>query len=159
MLVVQEGQAGAALRIAREAIRVRTGECLQFVDITDEVAERVRGLGIRDGVVNVQVQHTTAAVVINENEPLLLQDLRDALERTAPRGLVYRHDDFAVRTVNMQPDEIPNGHSHCKALFLPASQTLNVLDGTLQLGRWQRVFVVELDGARERTVSIVAIGC
>ena len=159
MLVVQEDQAGTALRIARDAIRVRTGECLQFVDITDEIAERVGSLGIRNGIVSVQVQHTTAAVVVNEHEPLLLQDLRDALERAAPRSLAYRHDDFTIRTVNMQPGEIPNGHAHCKALFLPASQTLNVLDGILQLGRWQRVFVVELDGARERMVSIVAIGC
>jgi secondary thiamine-phosphate synthase enzyme len=158
MLLAQESRAGLAVRVASDTIVVRTTECLQFVDVTDAVAEQVRALGLRNGIVNLQIRHTTASLIVNENEPLLLQDLRDALERAAPRALAYRHDDFGIRTVNLQPDEPPNGHSHCKALFLPASQTVNVVDGALQLGRWQRLFLVELDGGRERTVSLVALG-
>jgi len=159
MLLAREGETGAALRVERATLQVTTGTCLEFVDVTDRIAERVQALGISQGIVNVQVRHTTAALVVNENEPLLLQDLRDALERAAPRALAYRHDDFAVRTVNMGPGEVPNGHSHCKALFLRASETLNVAAGRLDLGRWQRVFLVELDGARVRTVSLTTLGC
>jgi secondary thiamine-phosphate synthase enzyme len=140
------------------SVRVRTAGCFEFLDITEQVQRLVADSGVLSGLVNVQVQHTTAAVVVNENEPLLLEDLKRTLERLAPGDVPYRHDDFSVRTVNMQPGELENGHSHCKALFLPTAQTLNVLDGALQLGRWQRVLLVELDRPRERTVSVVALG-
>ncbi|MBL8206973.1 MAG: YjbQ family protein, partial [Blastocatellia bacterium] len=94
----------------------------------------------------------------NENEPLLLDDLKKSLERAAPRTVSYKHDDFDIRTENLTPDERPNGHAHCKALFLRSSETLNLINGELDLGRWQRVFLVELDGARQRTVSLSILG-
>jgi secondary thiamine-phosphate synthase enzyme len=144
--------------VSHERIRIRTAECLQFVDVTDAVAAIVRASGVQNGLVNVQSQHTTAAVIVNENEPLLIEDLRRSLERLAPRGAAYRHDDFSIRTVNLEPDEPDNGHAHCKALVLTASVMLNVAGGTLQLGRWQRLFFVELDRARERTLSVVVLG-
>ena len=74
---------------------------------------------------------------------------RPCSRRAAPRDGRYRHDDPAVRTVNLTADERPNGHAHCRALLLPTSVCLNIVDGRLQLGRWQRVFFVELDGPRE----------
>jgi secondary thiamine-phosphate synthase enzyme len=80
------------------------------------------------------------------------------LERLASREHSYRHDDFAVRTVNVVEGERPNGHSHCKSLFLHASETLNIDGGRLQLGRWQRIFFLELDGARPRSVSVMVMG-
>jgi secondary thiamine-phosphate synthase enzyme len=101
--------------------------------------------------------HTTAAVVVNENEPLLLADLRAALERVAPRHLSYRHDDFAQRAA-VAPDEPANGHAHCQALFLRASETLALARGRACLGRWQRLFLVELDGPRTRTLSVTVLG-
>jgi secondary thiamine-phosphate synthase enzyme len=147
------------MKASSRTLRVRTTACLEFVDVTEAVHELVAASGVRHGIVNVQVRHTTAAICVNESEPLLLEDLRATLERCAPRGVAYRHDDFEVRTVNLEPGEPPNGHSHCKALFLRASETLNVVDGRLQLGRWQRVFLLELDGGRERSVSLLALGC
>jgi secondary thiamine-phosphate synthase enzyme len=60
--------------------------------------------------------------------------------------------------VNVAADERPNGHAHCRALLLPSSASLNVVDGRLQLGTWQRVFLVELDGPRDREVSLLAFG-
>jgi len=84
--------------------------------------------------------------------------MRRTLERLAPRGHLYQHDDFNVRTVNMCPDEQKNGHSHCKAMFLRTSETLNVAQGELQLGQWQRVFLIELDRAKKRTVSVLVMG-
>jgi thiamine phosphate synthase YjbQ (UPF0047 family) len=66
--------------------------------------------------------------------PLLLEDMRRTLERLAPREIEYGHNDFSIRTANMQPDETENGHSHCKAMFLRASETLNVTGGVVQLG-------------------------
>jgi secondary thiamine-phosphate synthase enzyme len=148
----------SAFHTFHRPIRLRTSECLQFIDLTDELHSLVAASGVAHGFVNVQSRHTTAAIVVNEDEPLLLEDLKRMLERLAPRGADYRHDDFSVRTANLTPDEQPNGHAHCKALSLRASETLNVVNGELQLGRWQRVFFVELDCAREREVSVLVMG-
>ena len=75
----------------------------------------------------------------------------------APRDGEYEHNDFS-RRVDIPPDEPANGHSHCKALFLPASIMLNIADGRLQLGRWQSLFFVELDDSRERQISVLILG-
>jgi secondary thiamine-phosphate synthase enzyme len=147
-----------ALKISHHSLHLQTAGCLQFIDITDAVSERVRQSGVRNGVVNVQTKHTTTAIMVNEHEPLLLEDMKKVLERLAPQHLAYQHNDFTIRTANLSPDERENGHSHCKAIFLRTSETLNLADGTLQLGRWQRIFFMELDGARERTVSVMILG-
>ena len=60
--------------------------------------------------------------------------------------------------MNLTPDERRNGHAHCRALLLGPSACLNVVDGRLQLGRWQRVFLVELDGPRAREISVLMLG-
>lgn len=139
-------------------LRYETGSEHQFVDLTDEVAECVAASGVQNGMVNVQTTHTTAAIIVNEHEPLLLDDMRSTLERAAPRAIPYRHDDFSVRTVNLSPGEPANGHAHCQALFLRTAETLNVLEGRIQLGRWQRIFLIELDHARDRSVSVMVVG-
>ena len=144
-------------RCHREEAEVETAAAFGFLDVTPLVAEVVARSGIVDGLVAVQVLHTTAAIVVNEDEPLLLADLRCALERAAPGGLVYRHDDLAARP-GVPADEPANGHAHCKALFLRASETLAVAGGRLRLGRWQRVFLVELDGPRTRALSLTVLG-
>jgi secondary thiamine-phosphate synthase enzyme len=141
-----------------DLICLQTRESLQFIDITEEVRARVAASGIRHGIVNVQSQHTTAAILVNEHEPLLLEDLKRTLERLAPSDVSYRHDDFEVRTVNLTPDEKPNGHAHCKAMFLRSAETINVVNGDLALGTWQRIFFLELDCARKRRISVTAMG-
>ena len=149
------GQSG--IKAHHSMIRLRTSECLQFIDITDEVDEIVARHGLRHGWVNVQTQHTTTAIIVNENEPLLHQDLKRMLEHLAPRTGDYEHNDFS-RRVDIPPDEPANGHSHCKALFLPMSVCVNVADGLLQLGRWQRIFLIELDESRDRNISVIVMG-
>jgi secondary thiamine-phosphate synthase enzyme len=139
-------------------IRIATTHPTEFVDITDRLSTLVSGSGVRLGVVNIQSLHTTVAVVVNENEPLLLADFAALLEATAPAAAAYRHDDAAVRTVNVTADERVNGHAHCRALLLGQSVCINVVEGTLQLGEWQRIFVAELDGPRQREISVLMLG-
>ena len=80
------------------------------------------------------------------------------LERLAPRGTgLYAHDELDRRAF-VPPDERPNGHAHAKALLLRTAETLNVADGRLQLGRWQRVLLLDCDGPRDREVSLLAMG-
>ena len=90
-------QEGAAVRACRDLVHIRTEKPLQFVDVTELVAERVRRSGVGEGMVTVQSRHTTAAIVVNENEPLLLEDFEDLLEGWAPAGRRYRHNDLAAR--------------------------------------------------------------
>ena len=136
-----------------------TTEPIQFVDITDDVAAAVRSTGVRNGIVTIVSRHTTMAVRIQEDEPLLLEDLLGFLRRLAPSNVHYQHNDFRVRTHHMHDDESPNGHSHCLQFLLGTSETVPVMDGELLLGQWQRIFLVELDGPRaKREVLIQTVG-
>lgn len=146
------------LKTSHHSIHLETMGCLQFIDLTERVAEIVEESGIRNGLVNVQTRHTTTAIIINEHEPLLLEDMKVMLNRLASPAFEYQHNNFAIRTVNLVPEEVGNGHAHCQALFLRASETLNLVNGRLQFGRWQRIFFIELDHARERTVSVMVMG-
>ena len=139
-------------------IQIATRRPHELIDLTDRVHAFIADAALRTGVINVQTLHTTSAVVVNEHEPLLLTDFEALLERTAPRDGHYRHDDPALRTVNLTDGERANGHAHCRALLLPSSVCLNVVKGRVVLGQWQRIFFVELDGPRERDVSILAFG-
>jgi secondary thiamine-phosphate synthase enzyme len=148
--------ATATCRMA--TIAIATDRPTQFVDITEQLASFVADSGIRLGLLNVQTLHTTTAVVVNEHEPLLLADFTTMLEHVVPGHTGYRHDDLSMRTVNLTLGERPNGHAHCRALLLPTSACLNVVDGRLQLGRWQRVFFADLDGPRSRQVTVLLFG-
>jgi secondary thiamine-phosphate synthase enzyme len=139
-------------------IRITTDRPTQFIDATDRLEALVAKAGVRSGLVNVQTLHTTTAIVVNEREPLLLSDFETLLESAAPGGILYRHDNLGVRTVNLTPDERINGHAHCRALLLGPAVCLNVIDGKLLLGRWQRVFLAELDGPRDREISVLILG-
>ncbi len=128
----------------------------QFLDITDDVISIVSRSGIRNGVVQICSSHTTAAIRINEDEPLLHADFRRFLERIAPAE-VYEHDDLA-RRIGVGPDEPLNGRAHCQHLLLASSESLPLIDGRLRLGTWQRVFLLELDSPRQRQVTVQVIG-
>ncbi len=135
-----------------------TKEAYDFIDVTDDILKFVKESGIKNGMVNIQIMHTSSALILNENEPLLLEDIKRKLEEFASMEESYRHDNFEVRTVNMCADECDNGHSHCKAVTLPSSVTLNLVDGEMQLGTWQRIMFLELDRARPRSYQIMIIG-
>ena len=144
--------------VYHQRLTLATREPQQFIDVTERVARCVRLSGIGDGTVTVQSMHTTAAILVNENEPLLLDDLGRVLAGWAPADAAYAHDDLDRRTVNLTPDERPNGHAHARAMALQASTTLAVMGGEVQLGRWQRIFLVELDGPRSREVVVTTAG-
>jgi secondary thiamine-phosphate synthase enzyme len=137
---------------------ITTRQPTEFIDLTERLERLVADAGLCFGIVNIQTLHTTTGVVVNEHEPQLLSDFRELFEATVPNDGRYRHDDLTTRTVNVLEPERPNGHAHCRALLLPSSLCLNVIGGRLVLGRWQRVFLVELDGPRERMVSVMMFG-
>jgi secondary thiamine-phosphate synthase enzyme len=157
----REGVASSSGRetaVRCEALVIETGSAPEFIDITDDVQEIVAESGVRFGQVTVFSTHTTAAIKVNENEPLLLQDMARILRQMAPIQADYGHNDFSRRTVNIDEGECKNGHSHCQHLFLSTSETIPIVDGALASGQWQRIFLVELDQPRQRRVLVNIIG-
>jgi len=146
------------MKFINKIIKLKTVATLDFIDITDKVKAKLKKAGIKRGVINIQSLHTTMAVIVQEGEPLLLSDFKKVLEKVAPRTTKYMHDNFDIRTVNMNPNEPINGHSHCKAMFLTTSSFLNITKGQLQLGKWQRIFAIELDNARPRQIALQIMG-
>lgn len=134
-----------------------TSQATTFVDLTEAVSRFVADGGVGTGTVTIQTLHTTTGIVVNEAEPLLLGDFHAYLDRLAPKGPVYQHDDM-TRRIGVAADEPRNGHAHCRALLLPTSVSLTVIEGRLLLGRWQRILLAEFDGPRRRDVSLVLLG-
>ena len=146
------------MKVKNFSLKVDTKDAPQLIDITDWVKGCVTESHIMNGMVLVYSRHTTAAVKINENEPLLIEDMAEFLERIAPRDAYYRHNDFSIRTVNMTEDESPNGHAHLQHLMLGCSETIPLVDGKIPFGQWQSIFFIELDHPRPREVMVQILG-
>ena len=104
----------------------------------------------------VSSRHTTTALAINEYEHRLLEDVRACFSDLVPADRHYLHNDIHLR--DCPPDEPENAHSHIIAMLLSSSEVIPVVEGTLQLGQWQSIILFELDGPRERTVTMQVIG-
>lgn len=138
-------------------ISVVTKKQFELVDVTDQVRAALKQAGVQSGTVHMFVPHTTAAIRLNHNEPLLMQDIMKALYRLAPLDISYNHDLFEVR-VEVSVNERTNGHAHVKAFFLGSSENVPVQDGKLMLGERQSIFFVELDGGRTRQLHVTVSG-
>jgi secondary thiamine-phosphate synthase enzyme len=133
----------------------------QLIDFTDEVHAAVDRADVSNGMALIYSPHTTCAVVINEQESGFIEDFNELLAELAPEGSrYYRHDDLSIRTEGLDDDDLhPNGWSHMRAGLLSSnSQAIPIVDGSLMLGRWQRVFFCELDRSRPRKIFIQVIG-
>jgi len=121
-------------------VEVKTERRLSVTDITAEVEQAIPD-GYT-GTVTVFVEHTTAAVTLNEGESRLLSDFETMLS-----GLIndegWQHDKLDG-----------NADSHLRAFLLGPSETMPVTEGTLSLGRWQSVLFIDCDGPRTRSVRV-----
>jgi secondary thiamine-phosphate synthase enzyme len=158
MIEHQLFQAIPGFRTHHETITTTTSDAPEFIDLTDELQDIVSRSHIEMGIVVIFSTHTTAAIKINESEPELLKDMALFLSEIAPIDRDYHHNNFDVRTVNMEPGEVPNAHAHCQHLLLSASESVPVVGGQMALGRWQRVFLIELDRPKMRQVTVQVIG-
>jgi secondary thiamine-phosphate synthase enzyme len=139
--------------VKTKTISIKTTKQFELIDVTKDVREIVASSGIREGSVCVFAPHTTASIRINHSEPLLFQDIMKLLYRLVPMDISYAHDFFEIRT-EIRPDERSNGHAHVKAFLLGSSETIPMTDGKLALGERQSIFFVELDGGRDRRMTI-----
>ena len=118
---------------------VSSSQKTEVIDITEDIQSNIE---VEDGVCTVFVPHTTAGLTVNENEDRLVDDIENFLEENVPEK-DYRHDEI---------DD--NASSHLRNLLLNSSISIPVESGKLQLGTWQSIMFVELDGPRNRTVHL-----
>ncbi len=144
------------MRVEPYTLRINTGPDIAVHDITAEIRSFLAATGIRSGFIVVTSQHTTLAVAINEYEARLVDDAKAFLNRLIPPHDKYLHNDIHLR--DCPPDEPRNAHSHLAAMLLGTSEVIPVHEGELVLGRYQSVMLYELDGPRERCVSLRVFG-
>ena len=142
-----------------ETLSVVAQQRLGCVDLTDLARSHVAESGVTDGALLVFCAHTTCAILVNEWEPGALEDVGVKVAELFPVDSYYAHDDLERRTVNLVPGERKNGHAHVAQMFLgQSSQMVPVSGGELLLGRWQRIFLLELDEPKERSIVLHAFG-
>lgn len=133
-----------------------TDSGISLHDITRAIRDAVTSSGVQAGLITVTSRHTTTALAINEYEPRLLEDVRSFLTRLIPPGEKYLHNDIHLR--DCPPDEPKNAHSHLAAMLLGSSEVIPIVAGQPVIGQYQSVILIELDGPRERKVSIQLYG-
>lgn len=143
---------------SREIV-VRASSRLGFVDLTAPLVELIRETHMGDGCVVAFCAHTTCSLVINEWENGVLEDVKRALERLFPADHYYAHDDLTRRTQNLVDEERRNGPAHVAQMVMGgSSHAIPISGGEPMLGRWQRLFLVELDEPKDRRVLFHAFG-
>ncbi|MCL5774972.1 MAG: secondary thiamine-phosphate synthase enzyme YjbQ [Patescibacteria group bacterium] len=145
------------MRHISKTLELSTKKQFELIDITPEVRKALSESGVKNGSITVFCPHTTAAIRLNHNEPLLIQDIMRTLYHLVPMDVSYSHDLFEMRQT-VSPNERSNGHAHVKAFLLGSSENLIVKDAGLQIGKMQSVMFVELDGGRSRQVHIQILG-
>jgi secondary thiamine-phosphate synthase enzyme len=124
-------------------IEIETRKCVEVVDITDHVERTMLERGVENGICLVYSQHTTTGLTVNEADGALINDILNLLQRIAPQGAGYQHD---------QGDG--NAHAHLQATMLGNSVIIPVEKSRLAMGKWQRILFFELDGPRQRSIFV-----
>jgi secondary thiamine-phosphate synthase enzyme len=150
------------MKIQNKILEYKSGNYLEFNDITEEVEKFLAETEIKNGSVLVYSMHTTVAICINEKEKGIVNDFKNLLGKLIPKDNYYEHNDLTKRTENLVcqsgASDCLNGHSHCTQLMMRNSETIPIIEGKLCFGDWQRVFAIELDCSRKRKIIFQAMG-
>ncbi|MGI9952515.1 secondary thiamine-phosphate synthase enzyme YjbQ [Moorellaceae bacterium AZ2] len=125
-----------------------TAQRREYINITGEVEKAVEESGIQEGMALVSAMHITAGVYVNDDEPGIIQDIDEMLEKLAPYGKPYRHH----RTGE------DNGDAHLKSILVHHQVIVPVTKGKLDLGPWQQIYYAEFDGQRRKRAIIKVMG-
>ncbi len=138
-------------------ISLESKKQFEILDVTEQVRHAVSESMVKSGIAVVYSPHTTAAIRLNHNEPLLIQDLMKTMYRLVPIDISYSHDLFEVRQ-QVAPNERSNGHAHIKTFLMGSSQEVIIEQGNMLLGGKQSLFFLEFDGGRNREIWVKIIG-
>ena len=134
--------------VSMRQILVRTEEALQFVDITEDVQREVEASGVEEGVVMLRSRHTTAVLTCTEGDPSIHEDCLELLREQLPVSRNYRHSSEGAE----------NAVAHLAQMMVFGESTwAPIRNGQLDLGTWQRLFLVELFEPRTRTVDVAIL--
>ncbi|MCW4005601.1 MAG: secondary thiamine-phosphate synthase enzyme YjbQ [Candidatus Bathyarchaeota archaeon] len=135
----------SVFKVVNWRLQFSTKYDLEIIDLNGQVQDAVDKTGIKNGIVHVFAPHATGILVLTENDPALLQDIKDFLERLIPKHGTYHHP--------------ANAYSHLRSMLLPPDKTLPVQNGKIQFGTWQSLMFIETDvHPRNRTLIIQIIG-
>ncbi|MEX0736668.1 MAG: secondary thiamine-phosphate synthase enzyme YjbQ [Bacteroidota bacterium] len=138
------------MEIVTEQSSIATKGGSEVLDVTSHVASLLAKHSLREGNATVFVTGSTAAVTTTEFEPGLRRDIPEALNRIAPEGVRYHHDETW---------HDGNGHSHVRAALLGPSLTVPFSNGELLLGTWQQIVLIDSDNRpRQRIIIVQLIG-
>ena len=133
------------MTVKNNSIKINTSKKFEIIDITSKINELIE---INEGIISIFSKHSTSAIVVNENESGLLKDFEFSLENLITDKYSYNHDMIDN-----------NARSHLKSFLLSSSECLPIKNKKLELGTWQSVFFVELDGPRSsRTITLTMVG-
>ena len=131
--------------LSQKTIILNTNKNFEIIDITSQINDLI---DIDNGIISIFSRHSTTAIVVNENEAGLLRDLEFTLDNLIGDKFTYQHDRI---------DD--NARSHLKSFILSSSECLPIRNSRLDLGTWQSVFFIELDGPRHnRQISLTMMG-
>jgi secondary thiamine-phosphate synthase enzyme len=132
-------------KVANSKITFSTQGEIDFINLSDKIQEAVSNSNIQNGLVHVFAPHATGILILTENDPALLSDIKTLLEELAPQHKGYKHPS--------------NAHAHLRSMLMPPDKTLPVIEGHVEFGTWQSLMFVETDVyPRKRTVVIQVMG-
>jgi secondary thiamine-phosphate synthase enzyme len=138
------------MKIVPSELEFQTTDQTDIIDISREVQEKVLQSGIQNGNMVLFISGSTAALTTIEFESGVVNDLRKAIERIAPRDIPYEHD-------RRWGDG--NGYSHVRAAILGPSLSIPLKGGRLLLGTWQQIVLLDFDNRpRRRTLTVQIMG-
>ncbi|MEM5813369.1 MAG: secondary thiamine-phosphate synthase enzyme YjbQ [Candidatus Aenigmatarchaeota archaeon] len=133
------------MKIYRDEIEISTREGIDVLDITKDIEIAVRNSKIRNGICHIFLQATTAGLIINEYDLLLVQDVKNMLKNLVKEEKVYAHPQ--------------NAFSHLRAILTKVDLSIPIKDSKPYLGTWQRIWLVEFDTSpRKRKILLTIIG-
>jgi len=136
-----------------ETLALKTTQKQQLINITSRVKEAVSVSGIKNGMIGLFSQHTTAALVVSEFQNALLDDMAGFLRRVVADDLPYKHNSPEFSDCDRK-----NAASHLRSMLFNNSVVLPVSDGEVVLGQFQSVILAEMDGPRERSLKVQVLG-
>jgi len=136
------------MRVFQKELKVRTRKLYDFAKITNKTKKLVNESKIKNGIIFINSLHTTTAIILQEDDRTVHEDLIDSLDRLFPENLKYKH--------NYEGNV--NSTAHQKSNFLGNSVSVPLENNGIILGSWQDIFLVELFEPREREIVITIIG-
>ncbi len=131
-----------------ESVSLKTRGFNDIIDLTGHVSRIVEKSQVQNGLVTVFCPGSTGAITTIEYESGVLEDLKRAIERIAPAGIPYQHD---------QRWGDGNGFSHVRAALMKPSLSIPLMDGRVALGTWQQVVFIDFDNRERRRKIIVQV--